>query len=80
MFDRIFDFVADKCATPLGGAALKGAYIASIVVLADRVAFYTGVVYDAAHGGTLINTAHILQLQNDIDKLGKTDKLDSAND
>ena len=76
MFDHIFNVVADKCSTPLGGMVLKGVYIAASAVLSDRVAFYTGVVYDAAHGGPIINTAHIIKLQDDIDELLEADKLD----
>ena len=80
MFDHIFDVVADKCSTPLGGMALKGVYIAASAVLYDRLAFYTGVVYDASHGGPIINTAHIIQLQHDIDELQEADKFDITND
>lgn len=76
MFDKIFDLVADKCSTPLGAMALKGVYIAASAVLYDRLAFYTGVVYDASHGGPIINTAHIIQLQHDIDELQEAGKFD----
>ena len=79
MFDRIFDVVADKCSTPLGGMALKGVYIAASAVLYDRLAFYTGVVYDASHGGPIINTAHIIKLQDDIDELQEAYKFDFTN-
>lgn len=80
MFDRIFDVVADKCSTPLGGIALKGVYIAASAVLFDKACMYTGLVYDASHGGPLINTAHIIKLQDDIDELQEADKFDITND
>lgn len=76
MFDRIFDVVADKCLTPLGRVALKGVHIAASAVLFDKACMYTGLVYDASHGGPLINTAHIIQLQDEIDELQEADKFD----
>ena len=79
MFDRIFDFVADKCATPLGVVAVTGAYVAASAVLIDEVCKYTGVVHDAAHGGTIIQTEHaVLQLRKDIDKWQEAAEFDSA--
>lgn len=80
MFDRIFDFVADKCATPLGVVAVTGAYVAATAVLIDEAFKYTGVVHDAAHGGTIIQTEHaFLQLRKDIDKWQEAAEFDSAN-
>lgn len=80
MFDRIFDFVADKCATPLGVVAVSGAYIAASAVLIDKVCKYTGVVHDAANGGTLIQTEHaVLQLRKDIDQWQESAEFDSTN-
>lgn len=80
MFDRIFDFVADKCATPLGVVAVSGAYIAASAVLIDKVCKYTGVVHDAANGGTLIQAEHaVLQLRKDIDQWQESAEFDSTN-
>lgn len=79
MFDRIFDFVADKCCTPLGVGVIAGTWVATSYVLIDKFTKYSGVVYDAAHGGTIIQAQHaVIQLDKDIDKWQEMAEFDST--
>lgn len=69
MFDRILDFVADKCCTPFGVGIITGGWIAASSILIDKLTKYNGIVYDAAHSGAIIQSQHaIIQLDEDIDK------------